>query len=117
MLQGDIYNIATESMIIEQKKHILYQLSKDCPSSDRSETKMVSGTILRNTLQLDQSAQGGVWAIGVVFVQKVHEFTKCSDDSVFGQVGIKFLPETPIISLDFAVVCWFCGEQNKQKKL
>ena len=52
--------------------------------------------------------QGGVYAIGVVFAQKVHEFSEDSDDSIFGQVGIKFLSENPVTSLDFAVVRWFC---------
>ena len=51
--------------------------------------------------------QGRMWAMGVVFVQNVHEFTMRSDDSIFGQVGIKFFPENPVTSLDFAVVCWF----------
>ena len=46
-----------------------------------------------------------VWAVGVVFVQKVHEFTTRSDDSIFGQVGIKFLSETPVTSFDIAIVC------------
>ena len=49
-----------------------------------------------------------MWAVGVVFVQKIHKFTTGSDDSIFGQVGIKFLPENSITSLDFAIVCWFC---------
>ena len=57
--------------------------------------------------------QGGVRAIGVVFAQKVHEFSAGSDDSIFGQNGIKFFSKNPITSLDFAVVCWFCMGYNK----
>ena len=61
--------------------------------------------------------QGGVWAIGVVFVQKIHKFSAGSDDSIFGKVGVKFLPENPVTSFDFAVVCWFCMGYNKYSKL
>ena len=49
----------------------------------------------------------GVLTLGVVFAQKVHEFSAGSDDSICTQVGIKFLSENPVTSLDFAVVCWF----------
>ena len=55
----------------------------------------------------------GVLALGVVFVQKVHEFSAGSDDSICTQVGIKFFSKNPITSLDFAVVCWFCMGYNK----
>ena len=55
----------------------------------------------------------GVLTLGVVFVQKVHEFSAGSDDSICTQVGIKFLSENPVTSLDLAVVCWFCMGYNK----
>ena len=78
---------------------------------------MVSGTILRNILQWSCSSQCRRWAVGVVFVQKIHKFSVCSDDSICTQVSIKFLSETHVTSIDFAVVCWFYMQQDKQKKL
>ena len=71
-------------------------LFKICVSSNRSETKMTTGIILRNILQWSCSVQGGVRAVEVVFVQKFHELSACSDYSIFGQNGVEFLPETPI---------------------
>ena len=43
----------------------------------------------------------------VVFLQKVHEFTMRSGNGSLNKVSVKLPSETPITSLDFAVVCWF----------
>ena len=42
-----------------------------------------------------------MWSVGDVFLQKFCEFSACSNDSICTQVGVKFLPENPITSLDF----------------
>ncbi len=44
--------------------------------------------------------------IDVAFLQKIHEFMMRSDDSIFGQFGVKFLSEHPITAFDLAVVRW-----------
>ncbi len=64
--------------------HPIYsEFISSCPSSNRSETKeppelylaiYSNGVTPMELLQSSCSMQRGVWAIGVVFVQKVHEF-------------------------------------------
>ena len=53
--------------------------------------------------------QGGVWAIGVVFAQKIHKFSAGSDDSIFGKVSIKFLSENPVTSSILPLYVGFAG--------
>ena len=49
--------------------------------------------------------------MGVVFAQKVHEFTTRLDYSIFGQNGVKFLSETLLLRSILPLYVGFLGDR------